>query len=96
MKHFRSGKIEPNGISFGAGGVTCWLMNANVMKNKRTELKRKYTRVTKIGDKWNTYLQIDHQVFCVLPEGTKREAQWWADMLAIALERLLENETKRN
>ena len=43
----------------------------------------------KIGDKWNTYLQIDHQGFCVVEQTSRHRAQWFGKMLAIALERML-------
>jgi hypothetical protein len=51
-------------------------------------LQDKYTSVVKIGSKWNTYLQIDHQGFCVVEQTTKKRAQWYAKMLAIALARV--------
>ena len=53
-------------------------------------IEKRYTRVVKIAGKWNCYLQIDHQGFCVLEGRTKKEANWYAKMLAIALERLVE------
>jgi hypothetical protein len=55
-------------------------------------LRKRYTRVVKIGDKWNTYQQIDHQGFKVVEQTTKRRAEWFADMLAIALQRLIQKE----
>lgn len=51
-------------------------------------LKEKYVIVTKIGDKWNTYLQIDHQGFCVVEQTTKKRANWFGDRLASALSRV--------
>lgn len=51
-------------------------------------LRRRYTRVVKIGDKWNCYLQVDHQGFCVVEQATRRRARWYAKMLAVALTRL--------
>lgn len=51
-------------------------------------LRRKYVRVAKIGKKWNTYLQVDHQGFCVVEQTTKRRAEWFGKMLAIALARV--------
>ena len=56
--------------------------------NKK-EIKEKYTRIVKMGDKWNTYLQIDHQGFCVCEQTTKKRADWYVDMLTTALQRLL-------
>ena len=37
--------------------------------------------------KWGVRLKIDHQQFDIGYSGSKREAQWMARMLAIALER---------
>jgi len=56
------------------------------------EIEAKYTRVVKIGGKWNAYLQIDHQGFTACEQTTKARAKWFAKMLAIALERMVENE----
>lgn len=58
------------------------------------QLRKKYTRVVKIADKWNTYLQIDHQGFCVVQQTTEKRAKWYAMQLAIALYRMLENESR--
>lgn len=54
-----------------------------------SRLRRRYTRVVKMGDKWNTYLQIDHQGFCVVEQTCRQRAQWFGKMLAVALERML-------
>lgn len=55
-------------------------------------IKKKYTRVVKMGDKWNTYLQIDHQGFRVVDQTSKKRAMWFANMLAIALDRMIKTE----
>jgi hypothetical protein len=60
--------------------------------NRAKQLQRRYTRVVKACDKWNTFLQIDHQGFYVVAQTSKREAQWFARMLGIALARLVEKE----
>ena len=54
-----------------------------------SRLRRRYTRVVKMGDHWNTYLQIDHQGFCVVEQTTRARAQWFGRMLAVALDRML-------
>lgn len=59
------------------------------MKLTLQALRRRYTRVVKIGQKWNTYLQIDHQGFCVVEQTTRRRAAWFATQLSRALERML-------
>jgi IS1 family transposase len=51
-------------------------------------LRKKYVRTVKMGDKWNTYLQIDHQGFCVVQQTTKKRAEFFGKMLAIALSRV--------
>lgn len=51
-------------------------------------LRKKYVRIEKIGRKWNTYLQIDHQGFCVVEQTTKKRAEFYGTMLAIALSRV--------
>ena len=59
-----------------------------------SRLRRRYTRVVKIGDKWNTYLQIDHQGFSVVEQTTRAQAQWFGKMLAVALDRMLSANTQ--
>ena len=51
-------------------------------------LRKKYVRTVKIDKKWNTYLQIDHQGFCVVEQTTKKRAEFYGKMLAIALSRV--------
>ncbi len=51
-------------------------------------MKTKYVRVQKIGDLWNTYLQIEHQGFCVVEQTTKERAEGFGKMLAVALSRV--------
>jgi len=53
------------------------------------EAKKKYTRITKIFDKWELYFEIDHQGFCIHSGKTKKELKWTQDMLAIALARMI-------
>jgi hypothetical protein len=55
---------------------------------KIRRLKKKYVRVKKVGDKWSTYLQIDHQGFTVVEQTTKKRAEFFGKMLAIALSRV--------
>jgi hypothetical protein len=59
---------------------------------KQKRLRKKYTRVVKIGDEWDCYLQIDHQGFLVVQSANKSRAIWYSKMLSIALERMIENE----
>ena len=57
-------------------------------KSLVARMKKKYVRVRKMGDEWNTYLQIDHQGFCVVERTTKKRAEFFGKMLAIALSRV--------
>lgn len=66
----------------------------NQPKSKERMFRRRYTRVVKMGAKWSTYLQIDHQGFCVVEQTSKRRAEWFARMLAIAFARMVEKERK--
>lgn len=59
-----------------------------------SRVKEKHVRVVKIGDKWNTYLQIDHQSFCVVEQTTKKRAEWFGNMLGLAIQRLKSEERK--
>lgn len=59
-----------------------------------SRLRRRYVRTVKMGDQWNTYLQIDHQGFCVVEQTTRARAQWFGKMLAVALDRMLSANTK--
>lgn len=61
-------------------------MNADV----RT-MRKKYIRVVKIGEAWNTYLQIDHQGFCVVEQTSRQRANWFGKQLAVALARLIDS-----
>jgi len=55
------------------------------------QIRRRYTRVVKINDKWNCYLYIDHQGFPVVEQTTLRCAQWFSKQLSTALERMLKD-----
>jgi hypothetical protein len=59
------------------------------MKSAEKRIKNEYTRVVKIADKWNTYIQIDNQGFTIVEQTTKKRATWFADMAAIALNKFL-------
>ena len=69
-------------------------MKRSKLTDRQIEVRKKYTRVTKIFGKWNAYLQIDHQGFSIGENKTKNHAEWVCDMLAIALDRIIETETK--
>jgi hypothetical protein len=69
------------------------------MTYNQRKLRKKYTRVVKDGPFWKTYLGVPgdgfYQEFCVSgDQGNKREADYFARMLAKALKRLLKMETK--
>ena len=64
------------------------------MNDVQLDLRSRYTRVKKIGSKWNTYLQIDHQGFCVAEQTSCLRAKWYSKMLSIALERLIKKHNR--
>jgi hypothetical protein len=55
----------------------------------REEIKKRYTRVVKVGGKWRCDFQVGVQGFTVCECETRREAVWFADMLAITIENLI-------
>jgi hypothetical protein len=57
-------------------------------KKLAARMKKKYVQVKKMGDRWNTYLQIGHQGFSVVEQTTKKRAEFFGKMLAIALSRV--------
>lgn len=59
------------------------------MTPKQKQIFKKYIRVVKIADKWDTYLQIDHQGFSVVEQTTLKRARWFGKQLAAALEKLI-------
>lgn len=61
----------------------------------RADLRKKYTRTVKMCGKWNTYLQVGVQGFCVVEQTTKKRALWYADMLAGALENVVKEASEK-
>ena len=53
------------------------------------EICRRYTRIVKTNGKWNCYLKIDFQEFCVVEKTTYRRAKRYKEMLSVALEQML-------
>lgn len=53
---------------------------------------KKYTRIAKMGDKWNAYLVVGVQSFCVVEQVSKTKAGWYAKMLAFAIENIIKEE----
>ena len=58
------------------------------------EAQKRYTRVVKMGSKWNAYIVINAQSFCICGQTTKARATWFCRMAGIALNRLIN--TSRN
>ena len=55
-----------------------------------TQIKRRYTWIRRRGGDWYCWLRVDQQSFRVAANGTKSEVEWWRDMLAIALKKIIE------
>lgn len=55
----------------------------------RAEIKNKYTCVHPWGKGYRTMLTVGCQSFFVCDERTKKDANWYADMLSIAIENIL-------
>jgi hypothetical protein len=54
------------------------------------QLRKKYTRVSKINGHYRAQLIIGNQTFTVCDDRPKDEAEWYRDMLVKALETLRE------
>ena len=63
-------------------------------KTKISKIRRRYVRTVKIGERWNTYLQIDHQGFCVVEDTCHIRAKWFGKQLSIALARMINDNQK--
>ena len=65
------------------------------MTANQKRLRDKYTRISKIGGNWTTFLSVGSQEFHVVDGTEKARAKWYADMLAIALENLINEEATK-
>lgn len=55
-----------------------------------SEIREKHTRRRHVGGrKYNVYLAVECQSFCVVESVTLKAAEWWRDMLTIALKKLI-------
>lgn len=59
---------------------------------RQKALRKKYTRVTGFLGGVKAELHIDHQGFHLHESSSRKSANWTCDMLAIALDRLIEHE----
>jgi hypothetical protein len=55
-----------------------------------TQIKRRYTKIKRCGGEWRIWLRVDQQSFRLSASGTKSEVEWWREMLAIALKKMIE------
>jgi hypothetical protein len=58
-----------------------------------TQIKRRHTKMKRCGGAWHLWLRVDQQSFLLAFNGTKAEAEWCQDQLAIALKRMIEGAT---
>lgn len=61
---------------------------------RQKELRKKYTRASTFFGEWAAVLKIDHQSFYLHGSESRKSENWTRDMLAIALDRMIENEKK--
>jgi hypothetical protein len=59
----------------------------------RNDIRERYTHIVKTEKKWNCYFHVGVQDFTICKCRTKREAEWYAEMLAIAIEALIKEQT---
>jgi hypothetical protein len=55
-----------------------------------TQIKRRYTKIKRLGGDWYCWLRVDQQSFRLAASGTKSEVEWWREMLVIALKKIIE------
>jgi hypothetical protein len=60
----------------------------------KAEIKRRYTRIAKVGDKWHCDLSVGCQSFSICERDLKAEANWFAEMLAIAIQTVIKEASK--
>jgi len=60
------------------------------MTSRERNIRKKYTRIAKIGEDNVLFLSIDHQEFKI--EITPAKVKWFQKMIAIALARMVEKE----
>lgn len=66
------------------------------LTKRQKELREKYTRIAQFDDGYSAYLSIETQEFAISYDVTnEKRAEWYRDMLAIAIDRLLENEKRQ-
>lgn len=53
------------------------------------EIRNHYTKVVKVNGQYRARLVIDNQSFDICSDRSKGEADWYAEMLAKALEKML-------
>ena len=60
-------------------------------------IRKKYTRVAKIFNRWSAFMEIDGQGFCIVEDTTYERAKWFCRMAAIALIKFkkLENDRQK-
>ena len=60
-----------------------------------TQIKRRYTNIKRCDGAWRVWLRVDQQSFRLeYAADTRVEAEHYRDMLAIALQRMIEGGTK--
>lgn len=60
-------------------------------------IKNTYTRLLQINEtEYNAYLAIGCQSFCVVNQTDYKRADWYRNMLVIAIKHLLEDHSKEN
>jgi len=56
---------------------------------RQKRLRKECTRINGQRGGWNALLVLDHQSFYVVEQTPKVRAEWFRDMLAIALQRMI-------
>lgn len=76
--------------------------NPNAWVTRRAPHMERYVTITPVviedwPDAHHVFLQVTNQRFCVTPDGceTKEEAEWTRDMLCVALDQVVREQTTK-
>jgi hypothetical protein len=65
------------------------------LTERQKELRKKYTRIAEMDCEYAPFLQIENQGFSVkIGACSKSKAEWYCDMVAIALDNLIKAEVQ--
>ena len=66
------------------------------LTERQKDLKKKYTRIVELDCEYAAFFKVDNQSFSIVDGATtKKRADWYCDMMAKALDRLIKTEANK-